>query len=264
MVISLPSALQADAVIDAASRGFDIFVEKPGAINMRQCLQINDAVRKSGVGYFVSFQRRFHPLVQKMKSVIESGLIGKNMSVFVKVGSYVPTWHTYEDFRDLYACRADLGGGVLRTESHELDLIAWFFGPPKKVYGVIGCRGPYALDVEDSANLILDYGDFSAQINLCFMQQNQERIIEINGTDGWLKCDLNNHQLLIESRSGCVKKEQLDNSFNMDEMFTSQAKYFINDFDGVDLEYLNATCGLMTIINNLENSSTFTNTEIQS
>lgn len=54
--------------------------------------------------------------------------------VFIKVNSYVPYWHKYEDFKNLYACKKSLGGWALFTESHEIDLCLYFFGMPKKIY----------------------------------------------------------------------------------------------------------------------------------
>jgi len=252
VVIALPSAMQADAAINAAQRGCHIFVEKPGAINLQQSMAISAAVRENKVDYFVSFQRRFHPLVQRMKSVVQSGQLGSVMSVCVRVASYVPFWHPYEDFRDLYACRSDLGGGVLRTESHELDLLGWLFGQPQSILGTVGCRGPYPLGVEDSADLILDYGDFSAQVSLCFMQQHQKRVIEINGTNGWLECDLNGQRLKVGHHADESVKEYMDDSVGMDVMFRAQAAYFIEDFKSGDTEYMNAVNGLMTIIKDVE------------
>ena len=32
------------------------------------------------------------------------------------------------NFKDLYACRKDLGGGILLTESHEINMIIDLFG----------------------------------------------------------------------------------------------------------------------------------------
>ena len=52
----------------------------------------------------------------------------KNISVIV--GSDVRLWHPYEDFRDLYACRSELGGGVLYTECHEIAVVLKILGLP--------------------------------------------------------------------------------------------------------------------------------------
>ena len=57
---------------------------------------------------FVSFQRRFHPLV-----LFKNGLfdIGNIINIQVNVGSYVPSWHPYENYLDLYALRKEFLGG---------------------------------------------------------------------------------------------------------------------------------------------------------
>lgn len=254
VVISTPSSLHAEAVIEAARRGVDVFVEKPAAISVDQGRAIESAVRESGVDFFVSFQRRFHPLVRRMRSELESGTMGTLMSVRVDVASHVPDWHPYEDFRGLYACRADLGGGVLRTESHELDLVGWLFGVPQRVCGVVGRRGPYRLDVEDSADLLLDYGAFAVQMSLCFMQRRQERRIVISGSDGWLDCDLISQRLEIGRHAdGAV--ELVSEAVDMGTLFRTQADYFLDEFERGSTEYLDAIRNVTTLVESAEVSA---------
>jgi len=239
VVIATPSIFHADASIEAASHGANIFSEKPGAIDRNQYRAVESAVRENGVDYFISFQRRFHPLVQRMRSILQSDELGPLMSVRVNVASHVPDWHPYEDFRDLYACREDLGGGVLRTESHEIDLVSWLFGAPERVCSVIGRRGPHAIDVEDSAELLLDYRDFGVQMSLCFMQRQQERNFIIMGQDGWLECDLLGQKLRL-GNSGTGDVQVFEETMDMESMFRAQASYFLNDFEKGDTTYLNA------------------------
>jgi len=247
VVIATPSSLHAEAVLEAVHRGVDVFVEKPAAISVDQSRAIESAVRAGGVDFFVSFQRRFHPLVQRMRSVLASGTLGEIMSVRINVASHVPDWHAYEDFHDLYACRADLGGGVLRTESHELDLVGWLFGMPQRVSSVLGCRGPHRLGVEDSADLLLDYGDYAIQVSLCFMQRHQERRIVINGRDGWLDCDLLLQRLEVGRHSdGDV--EVVGEAVDMGTLFTAQAEYFLDGFEHRSTEYLEAIRNLTSLV----------------
>ena len=56
------------------------------------------------------------------------------MAVRIEIGEYLPGWHTYEDYRRMYASRADLGGGVVLSQIHELDYVYWLFGMPKRVF----------------------------------------------------------------------------------------------------------------------------------
>ena len=247
VVIAKPSIFHAAASIEAAAHGASILVEKPGAIENSQALAVDSAVRRSGVNYFISFQRRFHPLVQRMHSVLKSGELGSIMSVRINVSSHVPDWHPYEDFRDLYACRKELGGGVLSTECHEIDLLNWFFGPPHSVCSLAGRRGPYAIDVDDSAELLLDYRDFGAVVSLSYMQMNQERKISISGQRGWLECDLLAQRLTYgDNYSGNVAT--YDDSIGADDLFRVQALHFLNHFHLRDYSYLDALVNLATVI----------------
>lgn len=254
VVISMPSSLHAEAVLEAARRGVDVFVEKPAAISVDQCRAIESAVRENGVDFFVSFQRRFHPLVRRMRSELDSGALGAIMSARVNVASYVPDWHPYEDFRYLYACRADLGGGVLRTESHELDLAGCLFGAPRRVCSVLGCRGPHRLEVEDSADLLLDYGTYAVQISLCFMQRHQERRIVINGSNGWLDCDLISQRLEM-GRHPAGEVEVVREAVDMDTLFRTQASYFLDEFERGSTVYLEAIRNVTSLVESAEISA---------
>ncbi len=252
-VIAMPTAFHAEHVIKAAERGVDVFVEKPGATTLQEAKNIVSAVKSNGVRFFISYQRRFHPLISKFQEVIKSGNIGKIMSVKIAIASYVPDWHAYEDFRQLYACRLDLGGGVLTTEIHEIDLLTWLFGLPKKVFAIGGCRGLFELDVEDSAELLLDYGMFTAQLSMSFMQKKQERTFEVVGQDGWVKLDLNTQKLTVAGYESDTL-DVIENVVDNDTMFRNQVKFFLEEFTKEDGSYLDALVRNATILEQSKSS----------
>ncbi len=92
-------------------------------------------------------------------------MIGSAMIASFTVFSDVKSWHKYENWEDLYAVKKGLGGGVLLTEIHEIDLIFWFFGLPKTIFCSGGNRGQDKLDVEDTAQLILEYDNLSVSVS---------------------------------------------------------------------------------------------------
>ena len=241
VVIATPTFDHSASIIKAAKHKANILVEKPGAMNIKQAHNVTSTIKDNKVGFFISYQRRFHPLVGRLRSVLDSNKIGKLMSVRVAVSSYVPDWHPYEDFHDLYACRSDLGGGVLRTESHEIDMINLLFGSPNKIFSAGGCRGKFDIDVEDSANLLFNFSSFSLQISLCFMQKKQERCFKLFGHDGWLELDLIKQKLVICRYEDEEKeKEEHIRIMENDDLFRIQANYFLNEFVPNDDQYLNA------------------------
>ena len=239
VVIATPTSDHAESIIKAAKNKANILVEKPGAMNIKQAHNVVSAVKDNKVGFFISYQRRFHPLIVRLRSVLDSHKIGKLMSVRVAVSSYVPDWHPYEDFHDLYACRSNLGGGVLRTESHEIDMIALLFGLPEQIFSIGGCRGKFDIDVEDSANILFDYSSFSVQMSLCFMQKKQERSFKFFGQDGWVELDLIKQKLTVY-RDDSEGIDVYENIVDNDKLFQLQANYFLNEFKLNDNQYLNA------------------------
>jgi predicted dehydrogenase len=254
VVIATPTFNHAESIIKAAKHKANILVEKPGAMNIKQAHNVTSTIKDNKVGFFISYQRRFHPLVGRLRSVLDSNKIGKLMSVRVAVSSYVPDWHPYEDFHDLYACRSDLGGGVLKTETHEIDFITWLFGIPRQIFSTYGCRGKFNIDVEDSANLLLDYDSFSVQMSICFMQKKQERNFKFFGQKGWIEFDLINQKLVAcsyDNKDIEVYEDIVDN----DELFKLQADYFLNKFTSSDEQYLNALERNTTIIEKSLNST---------
>ena len=246
-VISTPTSMHCKNIIEAAEQGVDVFVEKPGAANLDEAKNIIDAVKQNNVRFFISYQRRFNPLVIKAKEILSSNQLGKIMSIQVIVNSHVPDWHPYENFLELYACRKDLGGGVLRTEIHELDFLNWVFGSPLSLKASGGCRGPYKIDVEDSAEILMDYGGYLAQVSLCFMQQKQERRISVYGQDGWLELDILKGTLKLKDISSTLEneyKEPMDN----DTLFRRQADFFLNKFSLDDDSYCQALLTNATVV----------------
>jgi predicted dehydrogenase len=254
VVIATPTFDHAESIIKAAKHKANILVEKPGAMNIKQAHNVINTVKDNKVGFFVSYQRRFHPLVGRLRSVLDSNKIGKLMSVRVAVSSYMPDWHPYEDFHDLYACRSDLGGGVLKTETHEIDFITWLFGIPRQIFSTYGCRGKFNIDVEDSANLLLDYDSFSVQMSMCFMQKKQERNFKFFGQKGWIEFDLINQKLVVCSYDN-EDLEVYEDIVANDELFKLQADYFLNKFTSSDEHYLKALERNTTIIEKSLNSN---------
>ncbi len=238
-VISTPTSHHARNIIQAAEKGINIFVEKPAAVNKKEAEDIISAVNQNGVSFFTSYQRRFNPLMIRVKELIDKKIIGEISSIDISVASYVPDWHPYEDFRELYACKKNLGGGVLRTEIHELDFLNWVFGSPKSIRATGGCKGPFLLDVEDTADLELTYENFDAKVHLCFMEKNQERVIRIQGNKGSLELDINNN-LLSSITTGTKKTKEYNDSIDMDGMFRNQLDYYLNDFNHSDKDYCDA------------------------
>lgn len=240
VVVSTPTSLHLEPAQAAAERGIDLIVEKPLSHDLVGFSALAQAVVGHASKFMVSFQRRFHPLVRETADLLKDGQIGSVKYVEVRVASFVPEWHGYEDFRGLYACRAELGGGVILTEIHEIDLCLLWFGLPKSVYCLGGARAGQGLDVEDCVHMLLDYGHLSVDVRLDFMNRMSERSIRISGTQGTAVLDLQSNRLCIYGADGVSSERSLSGDYDATDQFRLQARNFFERLEPGDMRYLEA------------------------
>ena len=112
VIISNPTALHLNVAIPAAERGFHLFIEKPISHSMENIDKLEDAVSRMGVKVLVGFQFRYHPQLIQIKALLNQNAIGQVISIRAEWGEYLPCWHPWEDYREGYSARRDLGGGV--------------------------------------------------------------------------------------------------------------------------------------------------------
>ena len=141
----------------------------------------------------------------------------------------MPDWHTYENYKELYAAKKKLGGGVLLTECHELDLCHWFFGKPISFHGKVFKNKLFKLDVEDEAEFFLHYNNFLAKFKLNFLDKNPKRMITIYGTKGKILSNQINGNLRINfyKRKNLLWKKNIDRDY----MFKQQIKNIFNNLN---------------------------------
>lgn len=102
---------------------------------------------------FVGYNLRFHPLVKRVKTLLEQRDI---FSAQFFVGQYLPSWRPNRDWRKTYSVDVEQGGGVLRDLSHELDLALWFFGNICATAAHIGCWGKLDMNAEDCVDILAE------------------------------------------------------------------------------------------------------------
>ena len=223
-VISTPSSLHMDYAMQCAEKGVNIFIEKPLSHTLDGFKNLEDVILRNKLFLQVGFQRRYHPYLSRIKQLIDSKTMGNITNVVINVASYIPYWHPYENYKELYACRKDLGGGVLLTEIHEFDLCIWYFGKPKSVICVGGTYSNVGLDVEDTIHATLNYEEFSIQVNLTFWQKKAVRSIFIAGENISISWNQEGNNLQIYDHTGEPSTIQMQEEISADLMFDLQIK----------------------------------------
>lgn len=190
VIVANPTALHMDIAIPAAQAGCHILLEKPISDSMDLVDELQEAAQKSGSQILVGFQFRYHPTLNKSRELIQQGAIGKVLAVHVHWGEYLPQWHPWEDYRQSYAARADLGGGVIVTLTHPLDYLRFIVGEVDSLWSFNGHLSPLEIDVEDIAEIGLRFASGAVGgVHVNYVQRPPVHRMEIVGTNGTLRWD---------------------------------------------------------------------------
>jgi predicted dehydrogenase len=188
VIVANPTSLHLDIAIPAAQAGCHILLEKPVSNSLERLDVLQNAAEISGSKILVGFQFRYHPTLNKARELIQQGALGKVLTVHAHWGEYLPNWHPWEDYRQSYASRADLGGGVLRTLTHPLDYLRFLLGDVESLWSFNSHLSPLELDVEDAAEIGLKFVSGAVgSVHLNYFQRPPVHRLEIVGTDGTLR-----------------------------------------------------------------------------
>ena len=241
VVISNPTSLHMDVAIPAAEAGCHILLEKPISDNLTRVDELRRAAKKSGSQILVGFQFRYHPTLNKARDLINEGALGKVLSFHSHWGEYLPNWHPWEDYRESYAARADLGGGVIGTLTHPIDYIRYILGEVEEIKSFAGHVSPLEVkSVEDVGEIALKLKSGAVGgVHVNYFQRPPSHRLEIVGTRGTLRWDneigtLHHFDMpdkfgtWTENPANPIKNSYaLPKNFERNYLFVEQMKHFI-------------------------------------
>jgi predicted dehydrogenase len=230
-VVANPTSLHVATALELLESGIPVFVEKPISHNREGISDLIRVSREKNIPVMTGYMMRFHPCALKVKEFIESGDVGKVYSVVLIINSYMPGWHRYEDYNTFYAGMKSLGGGVVLTEIHELDLLNWYFGTPSKLWAMGGRLSNLDIDVEDTVGILMEQpfkGDrFPIQITMSFVQREPYRRMIIFGEKGKIEWNISGSEIIMDNRVENCQQVVRYPEFDRNDMFMEQMKHFI-------------------------------------
>lgn len=197
VIIATPTALHTSFLARAIERGASILVEVPVAHSPEGLEGIVQRAQRSGAAILLGHNLRFHPALRAIREAVLRGDIGEPLYSRAQFGEYLPACHPWQDYRQRYEARTDLGGGVVLTSIHELDHAFWLFGPVEAVT-CVARRRALEMDREDIAMMVLehDHGVLS-EITLDFLQRTYRRSLQVAGREGTMEWELRSDRVRI-------------------------------------------------------------------
>lgn len=200
--IATPVHLHREQTIAAANAGKHVLCEKPMALNLVECDEMIAAGQRNGVLLGVAYYRRFYPVIDRIRELLSSGLIGRPVLVELRA---------FEGFNppeggDRYWLleRERSGGGpMMDFGCHRLEILINLFGPPSYVTGVTS-NAAIQREVEDTATALLLFPSGCQALVIVTHATTQSRdTLDVYASDGSLHVDvLNEGVLRIVTRSG--------------------------------------------------------------
>ncbi len=218
VVITTPPPVRFEPIQMACARGIPMMIEKPPALNMAEGRRCLACIAEADVIAAVGFQLRYHPLYERLKTLIATETIHLVRTVC--------TIDYYLTFRmPLWFLKSEISGGPLPEQAvHVLDCARFVMGNPKPVQAHALATKNMALartefDAENAIQMTyqLDNGVFGTHMNHCGTEKFSFEV-EIVGphlrlhaymTDntirGYLNGEIVNEPVVGENRLGLDK-----------------------------------------------------------
>ena len=154
-IVASPAPFHVKVALALAKQGCHLLVEKPLSDTPEGVPELLTAASECGIVLQVAYNLRFSPSLRDFRQRVQSGGVGRILSIRCETGQHLETWRPGTDYRlGVSACR-ELGGGVLLELSHELDYLRWIFGDIDWVGAWMGRQSGLEINVEDTAHLLL-------------------------------------------------------------------------------------------------------------
>ncbi|MCO5187044.1 MAG: Gfo/Idh/MocA family oxidoreductase [Anaerolineae bacterium] len=128
VIITTPTFTHLELATMAAERGKHVFLEKPMAMNLKECDAIIEAVEGRGLTLQLGFMRRFDPEFMAAAERIFAGEIGEPTLIksLTHGPGLPPAWAN--DIRTS-------NGMIAEVNSHDMDCVRWLMGSnPERIY----------------------------------------------------------------------------------------------------------------------------------
>ncbi len=214
-----------DVAIKCAEEKCHIFMEKPISNNLKNISKLKKIIKKNKLIFFVGYMMKFHPLIKKIKSIINNNKSKNFFYASAIWGEFLPNWHPEENYKKSYAANKNLGGGVTLTLSHELDLMIYLFGKIKSLKNLKKFKSKLKTNVDVASTYLIRFlSGIDCNIHVNYLCNPPMRELVILGENIQINFNYYLSTLVVKEKNK-VKKYSVK-KFNRNYLFLEELKYF--------------------------------------
>ena len=198
VIVCARNDIGADVLRRCVDAGKHVMFEKPGAMNALQLRSVADAARAKGLTTGVMFQNRWTPQARAVRKARADGALGRPMTVETRLATSQVRFRGPEGWM---FNKATAGTGILAwLACHHIDMACYLLDDRiVEVAAMLGTQGPEAIDVEDTALLVVRFaGGAMGTIHAGYHQAgqlpaemggNNDSFVAVRGTRGYARID---------------------------------------------------------------------------
>lgn len=213
--IVVPTKLHKQVALEVIESGANLLVEKPIADSTENADAIIKAAKEKNKILMIGHIERFNPAVARLKEIIDSGILGKIVSISTRrVGPYNPR------IRDV--------GVILDIGVHDVDIISYLYGAKaNEVYAVAGANiHPF----EDHATIHMRLNhELSGLVEVNWLTPHKIRKLTVVGLEGVAYLDYIDQTVEIHDKDW-IRKAKVEKG----EPLKRELEYFIQCVKNVE------------------------------
>jgi predicted dehydrogenase len=230
VLVTNPTSRHVATACAAVQAGAHVLVEKPLGCSTQHVAELLQAAHARRRQVMVGYNLRFHPGLARLRELIASNAIGRIISARAECGEYLPDWHPWEDYRQSYSARADLGGGAVLTFSHELDALCWLLGAPRRLTAMARHASSLEISTEDVAEIALEFESGAiGSVHVDYVRRAPRRSVELVGEHGVVRWEYERNRLeLYTADTRQWRIEEGDPSFERNHMYMDELRHLVS------------------------------------
>jgi len=201
VLLVLPHHLHHPIGMACLEAGKHVLLEKPMANSEQECLELIRASREAGRVLMIAYCMRFHPLVIRMKELIDERAFGDVFQVSIwteQHTEYEPGHWTRE--------AAKLGGGQLFSHGcHYIDILLWYLGQPVRGTHRGTNYGTPWMEREGTSNVCLEFESGALGYHFGTWGARGTRLgysFHAHCTEGMIEADISHGRLFAHDADG--------------------------------------------------------------
>ena len=209
-IATLP-ATHHDYTLRCAAARKPVFVEKPMALEIAQCVAMVDACKANHVPLWVAYYRRKLRRFEAVRDLVRDGAIGEVRLITLRQLQRIPRPGVLGSAAFAWRTDPSRGGGLfVEGVCHALDILDFVFGPIERVQAFVDNQaGAYRTEDIVAANFRFASGAYGSGA-WCYASDAEEEFVEVVGSRGSVRFSVTRPLPILVTRARRTESIAID------------------------------------------------------